>query len=123
MQKLSMSPFLKHVMRVLSSRKQPAVQIILIIIAVVAYVCLWYPREVSSQKKRSDRELAGLVGPVILVREYRTFSRYKLKPKALAKLLQTRPYRTSTYDMGGDLKREDNLWGRLYTYSYSTDGF
>lgn len=92
------------------------------IIFVVAYLCLLCAPEVWSQKKRSDRELDGLVGPVHIVRVYRTFSQYRLRPAEVQRLTETRPYKTLTYDRGGALLEEDNLWGLRYTYSYSAAG-
>ena len=91
-------------------------------ILVAAYVCVLCMPEVWSQKKRSDRELDGLVGPAQIVREYRTFSQQRLKPAEIQRLFETRPYKILKYDRGGELLEEDNLWGLRYTYSYSAAG-
>lgn len=96
-------------------------QTIVNFIFVASYLCLLYTPEVWSQK-RSDREADGLVGPVHVVREYRTFSQQRLKPVEVQRLLETWPYKTFTYDRGGDLLEEDNLWGLRYTYSYGAAG-
>ena len=98
-------------------------QTIVSFIFVAAYVCLLCMPEVWSQKKQSERELDGLVGPVQVVREYRTFSKQRPKPAEVQQILKTRPYKTLTYDRGGDLLEEDNLWGLRYTYSFSPIGF
>jgi YD repeat-containing protein len=57
-----------------------------------------------------------------VVREYRTFSKHKLKPAEIKRLSETRPYKTLTYNREGDLLEEDNLWGLRYTYSYDAAG-
>lgn len=88
----------------------------------VACLCLLCLPEAWAQKKQSDRELAGLAGPVRVVREYRTFSQHRLKATEVLKLLENAAYRTITYNRGGDLLQEDNVWGLRYTYSYSADG-
>src|SRR4029453_6715058 len=91
-------------------------------IAIVALLCLFCAPGAWSQKKRPDRELAGLVGPVRIVREYRTFSKRRLEPSEVSKLLEGRPYKTVTYSREGVLLEEDNLYGLRYTYSYSAVG-
>ena len=72
------------------------------IISMVASLCLLCAPEAWAQKRRSERELAGLAGPVRVVREYRTFSRRGLKPAEISELPGGRPYRTVTYDRGGE---------------------
>lgn len=57
-----------------------------------------------------------------IVREYRTFSKRRLEPSEVSKLLEGRPYKTVTYSREGVLLEEDNLYGLRYTYSYSAVG-
>jgi hypothetical protein len=92
------------------------------IIAIVATLCLLCTSELSTQKKRSDRDLAGLVGPVRAVREYRTFSQQRLGPAEVSRLLEGRPYKTATYNRGGDLLEEAASYGLRCTYRYSAEG-
>lgn len=92
------------------------------IIAIVGCLCLLFVSEAFSAKKQSDREMAGLVKSVRVVREYKTFSNVRLKSAEVSKLLIERPYKTVTYDRKGVLLEEDNLYGLQYTYTYSAEG-
>jgi len=71
-------------------------------IALVVSLCLLCPPAAWIQRRRSDRELAGLAGPV--------------------RSVQVRGYTTLTYSEGGGLLEEDTLYGTRRTYHYSADG-
>ena len=89
------------------------------ILVVFGFLSLSFPFLGWSQKMKSDRESAGLIGSVHEVREYRTQG---LKTSDILKLSEHRPYKTLTYDRSGMLLEEDNLYGLHYVYAHGSDG-
>ena len=90
------------------------------ILVCLGFLSLLLTFEGWSQKTQSDRESAGFMGPVHVVREYRTTG--KLSAAEISKLSENRAYKTLTYDRSGMLLEEDNLYGLHYTYTYGADG-
>ena len=84
------------------------------IINVAVSLCVFFAPGAREQEMRSDREQAGLVGPVRVIREYRTFSQRRLNPAALSKLLEkalTKPLPTV---------KKDNYWRRTTNMARGT---
>jgi hypothetical protein len=70
-------------------------------------------------QKKSDREIAGLVGPVEMVREYIGSTCTKLDDSVLGK---TKAYRTMTFAENGSALEEISLYGARTKFSQDAEG-